>query len=286
MLAAREEVMPDHVSIRAFAVALAMALSTAIGGAHAAESYPDLSGGWARLGAANWDPNKPRGLGQQAPLTPEYQAVFEASLADQSYGGQGNDPGYRCRPHGMPRIMNANHPLFFAITPETTYIFRDIANQSRRIYTDGRQWPASLQHAANGYSIGQWLVAGGSGRYDTLVVETRGLRNPHSYDSSGIPFHRDDAATVRERIYLDKVSADVLHDEITTLDNALTRPWTVTRNYKRVRDAKWVEYICAEDNHHVVIGKEDYLLSADNQLMPTHKDQPPPDLRNFGQAAK
>src|SRR6266567_2354263 len=92
--------------------------------------YPDWSGGWARLGAANWDPEKPRGVGQQAPLTPEYQAIYEASLANQSRGGQGTDPGYQCRPHGMPRIMNANHPLFFAIVPETTYVFRDIANQS------------------------------------------------------------------------------------------------------------------------------------------------------------
>ena len=279
--------MLHHASIRVLAAALVLALPAAVGGAQAAEVYPDLSGGgWARLGPANWDPDKPRGLGQQAPLTPEYRAIFEASLSDQSTGGQGNDPGYRCRPHGMPRIMNANHPLFFAVTPETTYIFRDIANQSRRIYTDGRTWPASLQHSANGYSIGQWRDESGGGRYDTLVVETRGLKNPHSYDSSGIPFHRDDAATVKERIYLDKASADVLHDEITTFDNALTRPWTVTRNYRRQRDAKWVEYICAEDNHHVVIGKEDYLLSADNQLMPTHKNQLPPDLRNFGQAAK
>jgi hypothetical protein len=272
-----------RASILAFAIIAALALPTA---ASAAEGYPDLSGGWARLGQANWDPDKPRGLGQDAPLTSEYQKIFEASLADQDHGGQGNDPGYRCRPHGMPRIMNANHPLFFAVTPETTYIFRDIANQSRRIYTDGRQWPADLQHTANGYSIGGWRDEAGGGRYDTLVVETRGLKSPHSYDSSGIPFHRDDAATVKERIYLDKTNADVLHDAVTTFDNALTHPWTVTRSYRREHDAKWVEYICAEDNHHVVIGKEDYLLSADNQLMPTRKDQPPPDLRNFSQAAK
>ncbi|HEY6254810.1 MAG TPA: hypothetical protein VIY51_03365 [Xanthobacteraceae bacterium] len=281
--------MLDRASIRAFAVAMAVALPTAVGGAQAAqaaEGYPDLSGGWARLGQANWDPDKPRGLGQQAPLTAEYRAIFEASLADQDHGGQGNDPGYRCRPHGMPRIMNANHPLFFAVTPETTYIFRDISNQARRIYTDGREWPANLQHSANGYSIGQWRDAEGRRGFDTLVVETRGLKNPHSYDSSGIPFHRDDAATIKERIYLDKANADILHDEVTTFDNALTHPWTVTRNYRRERDPKWAEYVCAEDNHHVVIGTEDYLLSADNQLMPTRKDQGPPDLRNFGQAAK
>jgi hypothetical protein len=266
-------------------IALAVALCITIAEAQAFDDalYPDWTGGWARLGAANWDSEKPRGVGQQAPLTPEYQAIHEASLADQSRGGQGADPGYRCRPHGMPRIMNANHPLFFAIMPETTYIFRDISDQSRRIYTDGRDWPANLQHSANGYSIGTWLDQEGDGHYDTLVVETRGLKNPHSYDSSGTPFHKDNATIVKERITLDKTNPDVLHNEVTTIDHALTRPWTVTRNYSRVRDPKWVEYICAEDNHHVVIGTQDYLVSSDGFLMPVSKDQKPPDLRNFDQ---
>ena len=31
------------------------------------------------------------GRGQGAPLTPEYQAVFEANLADQKAGGQGGE---------------------------------------------------------------------------------------------------------------------------------------------------------------------------------------------------
>src|SRR5438128_1000626 len=66
--------------------------------------YPAWSGGWTRERGGkhgNWDPEKPRGLGQQAPLTPEYQAVYEASLADQERGGQGVNPGYNCQPHGM-----------------------------------------------------------------------------------------------------------------------------------------------------------------------------------------
>ena len=268
------------------AIALAAALCVTITGARAFDDllYPDWTGGWARLGPANWDSEKPRGIGQQVPLTPEYQAQYEASLADQDRGGQGNDPGYRCRPHGMPRIMNANHPLFFVIMPETTYVFRDIYNQSRRIYTNGRDWPANLQHSANGYSIGKWLDEDGDGRYDTLVVETRGLKNPHSYDSSGIPFHKDDAAIVKERISLDQARHDVLHNEITTIDNALTRPWTVTRNYRRERNPKWLEYFCSEDNHHVVIRNEDYLVSGDGFLMPVRKDQNPPDLRYFNRS--
>ena len=41
-----------------------------------------------------------------------------------------------------------------------------------------------------------------------------------------------------------------------------------------------------ESNNHVVIGKENYFLSADGFLMPTKKDQAPPDLRYFQQTRK
>ena len=68
---------------------------------------------------------------------------------------------------------------------------------------------------------------------------------------------------------------------ITTIDNALTRPWTVNRFYQRNRGAKWQETICGEDEHQVKIGGEQYYLSADGVLMPTRKNQPPPDLQYF-----
>src|SRR5947199_10832128 len=66
--------------------------------------YPDWKGQWSRIGGFNWDPTKPRG-GQQAPLTAEYQAVLDASLADQGRGGQGTYPGDRCLPSAMPGMM-------------------------------------------------------------------------------------------------------------------------------------------------------------------------------------
>src|SRR4029453_10992541 len=58
--------------------------------------YPDLSGQWKRPPGAGiqWDQTKPFGRGQQAPLTPEYQARYEANMADQAAGGQRDDtPG-------------------------------------------------------------------------------------------------------------------------------------------------------------------------------------------------
>jgi hypothetical protein len=50
-----------------------------------------------------------------------------------------------------------------------------------------------------------------------------------------------------------------------------------------LRDAHpdWPESPCAEANATVVIGRENYFLSADGMLMPAKKDQPPPDLRYF-----
>src|SRR6266568_2258588 len=62
------------------------------------------------------------GLGQQAPLTPEYQARFEAGLKDLAAGGPGLDPSVTCLPPGMPRIMNVYSPMEIVVTPDTTYV--------------------------------------------------------------------------------------------------------------------------------------------------------------------
>jgi len=48
----------------------------------------------------------------------------------------------------------------------------------------------------------------------------------------------------------------------------------------------WFENNCTESNVHVVIGKENYFMSADGYLMPARKNQAPPDLRYFKQTQK
>ena len=72
-----------------------------------------------------WDQSKRVGLPQQAPLTPEYQAIFEANLNDQAAGGQGTDPTWTCIPPGMPRMMNVYEPMEIVIMPTTTYIMSE-----------------------------------------------------------------------------------------------------------------------------------------------------------------
>ena len=267
-------------------VVLATALSVA--GAQALEDakYPDWKGQWLRKAAGTFDPDKPPGLGQQAPLTEEYQKVLEKSVADQAAGGQGNNPMSACIPPGMPRMMIVyGGGMEAVITPEITYLlFGEPMIQLRRIYTDGRSWPKDFDPSFSGYSIGAWQDEDGDGRYDTLVVETRGMKFPRSYDSSGMPFHKDGEAIVKERIYLDKSNPDILRDDVTVIDNALTRPWSVHRTYRRQRETSWMETICGEDEHQVKIGGEQYFLSGDGHLMPTRKGQPAPDLKYFNQS--
>jgi hypothetical protein len=76
---------------------------------------------------------------------------------------------------------------------------------------------------------------------------------------------------------------DLLHDQITTIEHALTNPWTLVKDYRRTTREPlwWGENVCAENNVHVTIGDEIYFLSGDGFLMPSKEDQPPPDLRYF-----
>jgi hypothetical protein len=279
--------MLNRSAIAALAVAAVLSLPIAGAWAFDESKYPDFSGQWQRPPKVGiqWDQTKPLGRGQQAPLTPEYQKVFEASLADQAAGGQGNDPPSRCMPFGLPRIMSVIFPMEIVVTPKTTHILFDYA-LPRRVYTDGRAWPKEIEPSFEGYSIGKWVDEDGDGRYDVLEIETRGLKGPRSYEATGIPLHADSESIITERLFIDKADADTLHDVITVNDHALTRPWTVDKHYKREHNPVWFPNNCSEDNRHVWIGDEHYVLSGDGLLMPSKKNQAPPDLRYFKQTSK
>jgi hypothetical protein len=159
-------------------IAAAMVLSVAPGDRVKAQDlskYPDWSGQWkmtvsptsqVALGV-NWDPDKGSGLAQQAPLTPEYQARYEANLKDQAAGGQGDERHSYCIPLGMPRLMTVVYPMEIVIMPKTTYVLTD-NSEPRRIFTDEREWPTEIEPSFNGLSIGKWIDADADGRYSTL----------------------------------------------------------------------------------------------------------------------
>jgi len=281
--------MRDRNALGAMALAAA-ALGMAVTGARALEfdaaRYPDIRGAWARPGAAQWDPTKPPGLRQQAPLVAEFQAVFEANLADAAAGGQGYNPQVICLPSGMPRVMIAYEPLELIVTADVTYIRFDQLGENRRIYTDGRGWPDEITPSFEGYSIGRWVDPDSSSRYGALEVETRGLKGPRTLDASGLPLHPDNQTVIKERIYLDPATPNRLHDRITTIDHAYAKPWTVTRDYNREAHPLWVETNCSAENHYLMLDKETYFISVDGYLMPTKQNQRPPALQGFAQVPR
>src|SRR6266568_2010556 len=278
------------------AIAMA-ALLNSIGPVEAFDDamYPDLRGQWLRVnlglgGQITFDPTKSWGLAQEAPLTAEYQAILDASIADQANGGQGNwHSGARCFPAGMPATMNGYNSLEFVVLPEITYVLVEHNLPiHRRIYTDGRDWPQEVEPTFQGYSIGKWIDSDGKGRFDVLEVETRHFKGPRALDPTGIPTHADNQSIVKERIYLDKAIPDTLHDEMTLIDHALTRPWTVFKTFRRnaAKYPIWREENCPGNTRLIKIRDELYFKGADDKLLPTRRNQPPPDLRYFNQTRR
>jgi len=275
-------------------LALAAVLMATVGGAQAEDKkYPDWKGEWEAIFARmpgqqlRFDPSKPYGVRQEAPLTEEYKKIHEENLAEVARGSQGLFLDHAsCFPAGMPTMMSAGTHEYI-ITPETTYI--SAGTDLRRIFTDGRPWPEDLEPTYQGFSIGKWIDEDGDGVYDVLEVETRGpFKGPRTYDASGLPLHFDNESTFKERIFIDKNNPNILHDVITVFDHALTRPWTVDKTYRHgtKKYPNWSRITCLEGTGYVTIGKEYYLMSGDGYLMPTTKGQLPPDTRYFPQVQK
>ena len=96
----------------------------------------------------------------------------------------------------------------------------------------------------------RWIDEDGDGLYDVLEVETRGpFKGPRAYDATGLPLHFDNQSIFKERIYRDKADPKILHDEITMIDHALTRPWTVDKKYVRNPNPRpgWPESDCIRE---------------------------------------
>ena len=267
------------------AMAVVAGLCAAIGGAQADDSsqYPNWRGQWYRTQPASWDATKPAGRGQEPPLTPEYQARWEVSLAEQRKGGQDYKPQVKCMPAGMPQMMVGYEPFEFLVTPEATFMRMVYMHEFRKVYTDGRTWPEKIQPSFAGYSIGKWVDENGDGKFDVLEIETRGFKGPRIVEPTGIPMHDDNQTVIKERMRLDPADGAAIHDTVTIVVNALTRPWTVTRKYQRQPKANWAEYVCHEHNTILILQKETYFIREDGFLMPSRRDQPPPDLRYFTQ---
>lgn len=237
-------------------------------------TYPDWSGQWTRIGSLTWEPQGYDVAGEP-PLTAEYQAKREEFQRLRDLGVLAGDPPATCLPPGMPRLMTMSFPFEMVVTPSTSYILADWDSAVRRIYTDGRDWPAYMLAEFNGYSLGQWHDENGDGVYDMLSVETRSIKGPRSFDSRAVVLHDNNETVVLEEFR--RLDENTLENTITTIDDALTGPWTVKRTYSHTPHSDeviWVEYVCAENNRHIKLGDDWYFLnSEEGTLDPTRQGQ-------------
>jgi hypothetical protein len=207
------------------------------------KSRRDLAGIWINQGGIGWVPGVPPGRGQNPPLSPAYAKTFATNLANAARGKPTGDPTASCLPPGMPRVMTMTYPMEITMAPDKIMIYAEWDEQVRRIYTDGRPLDANPDPTFNGQTTGHW-----EGNF--LVATTFGLRLETNIESSGLP--KSDKMIAYERIWL--ADDETLRDEITLVDPlALSKPWTVTKTYKRAPpDFTLLPYVCLENNRNPI----------------------------------
>jgi hypothetical protein len=143
-------------------------------------------------------------------------------------------PSERCLPHGVLGSMLPNIPFKIVETPGLTLILTEQLTQFRQIFTDGRGFPADMQPAWFGYSIGHW-------EGETFVIETAGFNDQTWLDDSGHP--NTEAMRTQERFRrtdFGHMTVEVVVDD----PKAYTKPWSVTIPMELMPDTELIEDVC------------------------------------------
>lgn len=197
---------------------------------------PDFGGVWsAPLPGTTGVRSPPAG---QPSLTPAYQAKLDAFNASKARGENTQTDNANCTPFAFPRSMGI-YPIEILMTPGKVTVAIETDSQMQRIFTDGRPINEDPDLTFQGYATGHW-------EGDTLVSEVRGLVAAPQMEIVAGAGHSD-KLRIQQRIRL--VQPDVLEIQWTYLDEeALTKPWVVTRLYERHRDWDIQEYNCTQNN--------------------------------------
>ena len=206
-------------------------------------SRRDFAGIWLNTGGIGWTPGKPPGLGQNPPLTAEYQKIFNMHQANAAAGKPTGDITASCLPQGMPRIMTMTYPMEVTMNSDHVKIYAEWMEQTRRIYTDGRPLDPEPDPTFYGQSVAHW-------EGNVLVSTAFGFRDDTNLEASGLPKSKEMIAY--ERFWL--ADDETLKNEITLVDpKALSKPWTVVKTYKRAEPGfKLMPYVCLENNRNPI----------------------------------
>jgi hypothetical protein len=160
------------------------------------------------------------------PYKPEVEKLYTERVQRAKADGFNDDPVSFCRAQGVPRVYATPGSVEIIVTPKVTWMIWSYFANIRRIYTDGRAHPPedAAYPVDQGHSIGRWEGS-------TLVVDTVNML-AGNYDQSGAPY--SDKLHMVERIQM--MPNGQLKSEVTLTDpEMLSRPWTVTRWFNRVK---------------------------------------------------
>ena len=185
---------------------------------------------------------------EQPPDNAQYQKVYDDIVAKR---GKLIDDDYiaDCKPFGFPRIVGGTPgPIEINITPKVVFMIWQYYQQIRRIYIDAQHTPEDLRLPSHfGDSVGHW-------EGDTLVIDTVGA-NAGRYDRTGAPYSDQVHTVERWR----RIDAKTLENQITVTDPVmLTKPWVVTRTYRKSGEAgaRVTEFYCEGNRNPIVIGPD------------------------------
>ena len=261
--------------MRTALLAAALAAASLAGGAHAAQrpALPDWTGIWetdSRHGTlfddATAEPPTANGQGLQDRIRPPYNAEYEAryeKVLAQHRAGIAADPLTSCIPAGYPRMLSLPYQHEFVVRPEGVWHITEYDHLVRRIYTDGRKQPTAdqLWPMWNGHSVGHW-------EGDTLVVEAISMRGDTPFDRSESP--HSEKLRIEERWR--KVDPTHIEVKLVLTDPvAFTRPWLVTRRFRKVTEVidggpPRIDdiYQCGESQRNPVVNGQTQTLLKDD----------------------
>jgi len=172
--------------------------------------------------------------GSSLPLTAE-----AAAAADQRARSGFVGPTAQCLPHSVVSGLLVPSPFKIVHSPGLTLVLFEEFMRFQQVFTDGRAFPADMQPAWLGYSVGRW-------DRDEFVVETRGLNERAGLGVGG-------AVLTSETLHLTerfrRLNVGTLELRVTFDDaKTFTKVWTSRPVvFTLMPDTDFIENVCEQE---------------------------------------
>ena len=213
----------------------------------------DWSGIFTRSGGGlSFDPEI-KASELSAVLTEEGAAARQQKIDLMSATGGEYDPISDCRPPGFPRWATEPFLHEFIVTPDQTWLVNEMVNDTRRVYTDGREHtlPEDAYPTWNGDTIGFWDG-------DMLVTHSTYL-NAGQYQRGTQPNYSDQVEVVERWRKVDGVTLQAdywVFDPVNLAEPWYTRQsWTELANDDALLRIRYWD--CRENSNNDIVELED-----------------------------